>query len=177
MIDVFIRTLSGQNPLRHAFFEATRARWQMAGVRLRWLVDEPVRAARLRAERDATTDPYIFTDDDVLPWGKDWVEIGTAAMLANPEYGACSTRSVIAEEMGNYNPPEGAIYEVPAVGAPMWIRKGYLHDLPEFMFVEECIVIHNHLRLKGKKEGIIAGIRHLHLGFGFATREDLVRGY
>lgn len=147
------------------------------GVRLRWMVDVGVHEARVQADRWANSDPYIFSDDDVLPWGKNWVEIGLAAMLGNPEFAVCSTRSVIAEEMGNYDPGIAPIYEIPAVGAPMWIRKGYLHDLPEFEFVSECIVIHNHLRLKGKKEGIIAGIRHLHLGFGFATREDLVRGY
>lgn len=149
----------------------------MEPVNLRWIVDMGIREARLYAEKYSCSEIYIFTDDDVLPWGKDWVKTGLERMLRNPEYAACSTMSVIAEEMLNHTPPDTEIYEVPCVGAPMWIRKGYMADLPEFEFVSECVVIHNHLRIKGKKEGFFNGLRHVHLGFGFATDPKLVRGY
>ncbi len=179
MVDVFIRTLSGQDPLRHAFFEATRARWQLEPVRIRWMVDMEIREARLKAEEWASSEIYLFCDDDVLPWGKNWLQRGLTAMQNNPEFAACSSRSVIAEERGNYTIPEGVeIMEVPCVGAPLWMRKGILKDdIREFLFVEECIELHNYLRLRGYKEGIIAGLEHLHLGFGFATNPELVRGY
>ena len=179
MIDVFIRTMSGQSLLRHAFFEATRARWQMEDVKLHWVVDMPIREGRLWAEQQAKSEFYIFTDDDVLPWGKNWLERGLSAMSGNPQFGACSSRSVIAEERGNYSIPEGTeILGVPCVGAPLWMRKGLLFDnFPEHLFVEECIVLHNYLAKKGYKEGIISGLEHLHLGFGFATSPQLVRGF
>lgn len=149
----------------------------MEDVRLLFL-DMDIREGRIWAEKTAETDPYIFTDDDVLPWGKNWVQHGTDVMLRNPEYAVASTRSVIAEEMGNYQPPDTEIYEIPCVGAPMWVRKGIIGpDIRDFLFVEECIEIDNYVKRKGYKTGIISGIRHLHLGFGFATDPRLVRGY
>jgi hypothetical protein len=151
----------------------------METVNIHWIVDKGIREARLYAEKHATSDIYIFNDDDVMPWGKNWVERGLTAMRNNPQFAACSSRSVIAEERGNYQIPEGTeIMQVPCVGAPLWMRKGILgDDLPEFLFVEECIVLHNYLLKKGYLEGIIAGLEHVHLGFGFATNPSLVRGY
>jgi hypothetical protein len=167
------------NPLRRAFMEASRARWAMEDVNVWWMWDKPIREARLWAEANASSDIYIFTDDDVLPWGKDWLSRGLQAMRKHPEFAICSSRSVIAEERGNYSIPEGMeIMEVPCVGAPMWVRKGIIgEDLPEHIFVEECIVLDNYVKRKGYKEGIISGLEHLHLGFGFATTPHLVRGY
>jgi hypothetical protein len=180
VVDVFLRTMVGeqQNSLRRAFRRATVVRWEMEDVHLHYL-SMGIREGRLWAERTATSDIYIFSDDDVLPWGKDWLERGLLAMGNNPEFAACSSRSVIAEERGNYEIPQGVeILPVPCVGAPLWMRRGILGpDLPEFLFVEECIVLHNYLLKKGFKEGIISGLEHHHLGFGFATTPNLVRGY
>ena len=178
-VDLFIRTMSHQTALRISLVEASTARWRMEPVKIHWLVDMDIRKARLQAEEAATSDIYIFNDDDVLPWGKDWTERGLKAMRNNPEFAACSSRSVVAEERGNYTIPSGVeILEVPCVGAPLWMRKGILKDdLPHYLFVSECVELHNYLRLRGFKEGIIAGLEHNHLGFGFATNPELVRGY
>lgn len=178
MIDAFMRTMSNRDDLREGFFRATMARWAMEPVRLRHIVDRPIREARLRAEELATSDPYLFLDDDVLPFGKNWIRKGTAILLANPEYAIASTRSVIKEEMLNlsHEQEEADIFEARCVGAPMWIRKGILKDdLPEFQFREECVAIDAYVRQKGFKEGIINGIFHHHLGYGCATDPSLVR--
>jgi hypothetical protein len=172
--------MSDINKMRVGLRMATFERWDMdPEAHPQFIVDRGIREARLWAEEQATTDPYIFTDDDVLPWGKDWLRRGLTAMQNHPEFAACSSRSVIAEERGNYQIPDGVeIMEVPCVGAPLWMRKGILKDdIREFLFVEECIELHNYLRLRGYKEGIIAGLEHLHLGYGFATNPSLVRGY
>jgi hypothetical protein len=174
MIDVFLRSLGLQSPLRRGLFDATVARWRMEDVNLWFCWDKGIREARLWAEQNATSDPYIFTDDDVLPFGKDWLDRGTRILLAHPEYAIASTRSVIKEEMCSEGP--GDIYEVRCVGAPMWIRKGILGpDVPELPFRDECILLDAYVRKKGYKEGIINGIMHHHLGFGCATDPTLVR--
>lgn len=178
MTDVFIRTMSEASPLRAGMRVQTLARWSLDPLaRVHLLVDRGIREGRREAETLAESDPYIYTDDDVLPWGKNWIATGRAILLAHPEYAVASTRSVIKNEMCVEGP--GDIYPVHAVGAPMWIRKGILgEDLPlEFPFVSECQLIDNYVAAKGYKEGILNGIWHLHLGYGFSTTPQFVAGY
>lgn len=178
-IDVFMRTMSVKDDLRHAFLRATLARWYIEPVRVCELIDRDYREARFRAEHLAESDPYIFTDDDVLPHGKDWIATGVKAMLAHPEYGACSTKSLIVNESPfDTRPGDCDIFPVPCVGAPMWMRKGILKDdLPEYLFVSECIELDNYMKRKGFKQGIINNIYHVHLGHGFSTDPRWVTGY
>ena len=166
-VDVFIRTMAKENDLRRYFREATRTRWMMEDVNLVWIWDEEIRTARLWAEEHARSEFYIFTDDDLLPWGKDWLRRGLAAMADHPFFALASSRSVITEEAGNYSIPVGVgILPVPAVGAPMWIRKGVIGtDLPEFPFVSECTMLYDYTRKKGFQSGIINGLFHLHWGW------------
>lgn len=178
-VDVFLRTMSSKSELRQAFMDATRARWRKENVNLVWMWDEDIRKARLWAEKNANSEFYIVGDDDLLPWGKNWLERGLAAMADHPFFALASSRSVITEEAGNYAIPVGVgILPVPAVGAPMWIRKGVIGtDLPEFPFVSECTMLYDYTRKKGFQSGIINGLFHLHMGYGFATDPKLVRGY
>ena len=76
-------------------------------------------------------------------------------------------------------PPPGAglIYPMHWVGAPMWIRKGILTDLPGMTLNNECEQIHNYVLAKGFQEGLITGLRHLHLGHGFSSTPGLDFGY
>jgi hypothetical protein len=179
MIDVFMRTTRNLNPLRRGFLEATIARWCMHPlVQLHSFVDYEIRRARRQAEKDAQSDPYIFTDDDVVIVGKNWIERGVEAMLANPEYAVCSSLSLIEGENQAVAPPgAGAIYPMHWVGAPMWIRKNILTDLPEMTLNNECEMIHNYVLAKGKKEGLITGLRHCHMGHGFSSTPGLDFGY
>lgn len=175
-IDVFIRTSRNANPLRAAMYELTRLRWEIdPNARICLLRDHGIRTGRIMAEDWAKSDPYIVTDDDVLIMGKDWVQRGTEAMLANPEYAVCSTLSMVEGE--NLAKGEGVIYPMHAVGAPMWIRKGILKDLPEMDLNSECGVIHKYVLDKGYKEGLINGLRHNHLGHGFSSNPSLFWGY
>lgn len=179
MIDVFVRTMAWQNPLRTGLATATEARWKMDPLAcVRPLANFPIRLGRAHAERSAESDIYIFTDDDVLPVGRNWIARGLEAMLANPEYAICSTLSLIEGE-NLAKPPEnaGSIYPMHAVGAPMWIRKGILSDLPEMTLNSECGVIDDYVKAKGFKEGLfnchVTGMRHLHLGHGFSSTPGL----
>jgi hypothetical protein len=175
IIDAFVRTQSGKDALRQAFYDATMARLEMEPLNVRILTDMDYRHARLVAEQLATTDIYLFNDDDCLPHGKNWTETGLKAMLAHPEYGACSTKSLIVNESPfDTKEKECDIFPVPCVGAPMWVRKGIIKDdLPEYLFVSECIEIHNYMKKKGFKQGIINGIKHVHIGHGFSTSADI----
>jgi hypothetical protein len=175
-IDVFIRTLGKKDALRRAFFDATLARWAMEPVRIKLLVDMDYRLARLHAEKESESDIYIFEDDDCLPHGKNWTNIGLTAMMRHPEYGACSTKSLIVNE-SPFN-GDGDIFPVPCVGAPMWVRRGIIkNDLPKYLYVSECIEIHSYMKKKGFLQGIINGIFHVHLGHGFSTDPRWVVGY
>lgn len=153
----------------------TLERWLLEGVKIIPLSDMGIREARKAAEELASSDPYIFTDDDVLIVGKDWVKRGVEAMLANPEYAVCSSLSLIEGE--NLATGTGTIYEMHAVGQPMFIRKGILSDLPEMTLDQECGIIHKYVLDKGFKEGLINGLRHNHLGHGFSSNPALHWGY
>ena len=178
-IDVFVRTTLGRSALREAMFDATYQRWLLEpDVEMHTLIGVGVREGRVHAEKTSRSDPYIYTDDDVLIVGKRWVERGTEAMLANPEYAVASTLSLVEGE-NLAKPPvgPGAIYEIHSVGAPMWIRKGILTDLPEMDMNMECGIINQYVLSKGFKEGLIAGLRHNHLGHAFSSNPSLHWGF
>jgi hypothetical protein len=180
MIDVFIRTTSNEakNRLRRAFFEATCARWDMEDVAIRLLVNKGIREGRVFAEQEAHSDPYIVTDSDVVVVGRNWVARGLDAMRSCPEYAVCSSLSLIEGENLAVPPPDaGKIYPMHSVGAPMWIRRGILTDLPEMDLNGECGVIHDYVLKKGYKEGLITGLRHLHCGHGFSSTPGLDFGF
>ena len=180
MIDCFIRTSAKPSKMRIAMFHATLERWKLDPLaRIHYLVDRDYREARFEAEAAAQSDPYIFTDDDVLPHGKNWIAKGLEAMLAEPEYGACSTKSLIVNESPfDTKPAECRIFPVPCVGAPMWMRKGILkRDIAEYLYVSENMEIYNYMRQKGLKQGIINGIHHVHIGHGFSSTPEFVWGF
>ncbi len=179
-LNIFIRTSRNNTPLRQAMYELTRARWEMENVKVTVLKDVGIRNGRQFAEEWAKSDPYIYTDDDVLIIGKRWVERGTEAILNQPEYAVASTLSLIETENAAVAPPgteKGRIYPMHAVGAPMWIRKGVLVEMPEMDLGSECSQIYNYVLSLGRKEGLIHGIRHNHLGHGFSSNPLLHWGF
>lgn len=180
MVDVFIRTTKHNqgDRLRRAFFTAACARWELEPDAVVHIIhDRGIREGRQYAEKAATSDPYIVTDDDVVVHGKDWLNWGREVLLANPDYAIASTLSLIESENAAVGPEGAAIYPMHWVGAPMWIRKGILEELPEMDLSGECRVIHEYVAAKGYKEGLIAGIRHMHLGYGFSSNPNLHWGY
>ena len=182
MIDVFVRVTEAEvkDPLRKAMLEVAVARWNVEPVEVRMLVDYPIREGRQFAENSAKSDPYIFTDSDVLIVGKDWVKRGTETFLADSSYGAVSTLSLVETENAALPKTENDIYPMHWVGAPMWIRKGLLTDLPEMTLGSECGVIHDYLKEKGYAEGLFnpsLKLRHNHLGSGFSSNPNLHWGY
>lgn len=175
MIDVFIRTMSNQSTLRDAMHSVTEARWALENVRIITITDMGIREGRKWAESSSNSDPYIYTDDDVLIVGKDWVARAVSVLLANPEYAVASTLSLVEGE--NVATGTGDMYPMHAVGAPMIIRKGILADLPEMNIDQECGIIHKYILDKGFKEGLISGIRHNHMGHGFSSNPVLRWGF
>ena len=137
-----------------------------------------VTEGRRYAESESQSDPYIFSDDDVLILGHDWVKRTSQILLANPEYAIASTLSIVEGE--NQARGSGDIYEMHAVGQPMLIRKGICTDLPEMTLSQECGILHKLVLSKGYKMGLINGdppLRHNHLGHGFSTDPALRWGY
>ena len=187
-LDVFVRVTDAElaDPLRKAMLEVTVARWNLEPVNGEILHGYPIREGRQFAENSAKSDPYIFTDSDVLIVGKDWVRRGAEAFLPDTAYGAVSTLSLVeTENMARPNEMRGAliepnIYPMHWVGAPMWIRKGLLTDLPEMTLGSECGVIHEYLKGKGYDEGLFnpsLKLRHNHMGHAFSSNPALHWGY
>jgi hypothetical protein len=176
MLDCFLRTSIRYPPLRKEMFQLTVARWALEPVRITTCYDVGIRSGRVHAERLAVSDIYIYTDDDVMPVGKNWVERGLKIMEAHPEYAVCSTLSLIEGE--NLAKGDGDIYPMHMVGAPMWIRRGILTDLPEMDLNNECGKIHSCVVALGFKEGLLSNsLRHMHLGHGFSSNPGLHWGY
>jgi hypothetical protein len=173
MTDCFIRTIDRnlEDPLRKAFLDATVARWRMEPqVTITWILNKGIREGRMWAEAHAFSDPYIVTDDDVLPHGKKWLERGLLAMANKPEFAICSSLSLIESENMAKGPEGSVIYDVAWVGAPMWIKRGVIgEDLPEMTLGSECGVIDTYAKSKGYRCGLIEGLRHLNMGHGFST--------
>lgn len=181
-LDVFIRVTDAElkDPLRKAMLEVTVARWNLEPVTIHTMVDYPVREGRQFAENKAQSDPYIVTDSDVLIVGKDWVERGTHAFKSSFGYGAVSTLSLVETENAATTNSDDLIYPMHWVGAPMWIRKGILTDLPEMDLGGECRVIHEVMESKGYKEGLFnpnLRLRHNHLGHAFSSNPNLHWGF
>jgi hypothetical protein len=176
-VDVFVRTTTPRDALREGFFQATIARWNLdPDANVHVLADLDYREYRLLGEKMAQSDPFIFDDDDCLPHGKNWIRKGRDILLDNPTYALASTRSLVETEAPFTG--VGDIFSVPAVGAPMWVRKGIIgEDLPTYNFVEECIVLFNYMKERGYQSGMMNGIRHMHLGYGFSTDPRWRFGY
>ena len=187
-IDVFFRT-TGYKPdflgyVRKAMRKVCFNRWQLEPVRIHTILNEGIRAGRQFSEDSALSDPYIFTDDDCLIVGKDWVKRAVEIMLANPQFKIVSTLSLVETENAARPPSEWhyingpehvpsptAIYPMHMVGQPMLIRKGTCVNLPEMSFDQECAVLHKLVLDQGFEEGLFhpdLRIRHNHLGHGFS---------
>lgn len=184
MTDVFLRrALFYREPLRRALLEATTARWEkdFEANLIPVIGTTDIKGVRLGCDEKALSEVYVVTDDDLLILGKNWVKRVTDILLRHPEYGAISTLSVIERE-NTLRPPNDTdeLYEAHAIGAPMVIRKGVIAGVPEMDLNSECMVIYEHLKAKGLKEGIVNpafNLRHNHCGNGFSNNLDMRWGY
>ena len=177
-IDVFFRTMTyGDSELDHirrAMRSLCFNRWDCESVNMHFVQDKGIREGREIAESQARSDPYIFTDDDCLIVGKDWVKRAVEIVLANPQFKIVSTLSLVETE--NMARPasdwiESPIYPMHMVGQPMLIRKGTCVNLPDMDLNSECGVLHKLVLDQGFEEGLFhpdLRIRHNHLGHGFS---------
>ena len=181
--DIFIRTYEQQvDNIRRGFALATIGRWSLEPVNIHLIEASEfgITAGRAMAEQRAESDPYIYTDDDVVIVGKDWVERGREIMLRNPQYAILSTLSLVETENAARPSTSYEIYPMHWVGAPMWIRKGILVEMPEMTLGNECGEIHKYVEARGYREGLFhpdLKIRHNHLGHGFSSNPNLHFGY
>jgi hypothetical protein len=182
---VFIRTQSyGENYLRKAMRSVSLERWLLEPVTIHKLYEPSPARARAKAEELAESDPYIFTDDDVLICGKDWVRRALEVFNRNPEYGLVSTLSLVESEnlaipgsiSGNGGENSMEIYPMHAVGQPMFVRKGIAVDLPDMTLDQECFTMQRLCESKGMHTGLFhpnLRIRHNHMGHGFSSNPIL----
>ena len=175
-IDVFFRTTNYQynnnlDEIRNAMRLVCLHRWDCEPVRMHDIYDKGIKEGREIAERQAQSDPYIFTDDDCLIVGKDWVKRAVEIMLANPQFKIVSTLSLVETENMARPSVDAPIYPMHMVGQPMLIRKGTCTNLPDMDFNSECGVLHKMVLDQGFQEGLFhpdLRIRHNHLGHGFS---------
>ncbi len=134
--------------------------------------------SRKYADENATTDPYIFIDDDHLLLGADWVKRALAEWEENPGYTLLSATSCVATEI----PYPGALWqqglytEAACAGAPMIHKKGVI-PYQQFMGQkagQQDIVVADWLRAHGHKFAMMKSVHYLHLGYGLSQVEPLL---
>lgn len=194
MIDVFFRT-APKTELRYLLAFAALERWNVEqnNVKLRSIVMSGTRALRCEvalaedgfawtsrkyADENATTDPYIFIDDDHLLLGADWVKRALAEWEENPGYTLLSATSCVATEI----PYSGALWqtglytEAACAGAPIIHKKGVI-PYQQFMgqkASQQDIVVADWLRAHGHKFAMMKSVHYLHLGYGLSQVEPLL---
>jgi len=136
------------------------------------------------AEKNATTNPYIFIDDDHMILGKDWVQRAMKLwyQFADNRTAFFGSDSIMPSEnqKANYErntgQQAGEVYQAPyAMGAPLIHRKGVI-DYSQFSgpAPQQDDIVTQHLRAKGMRFCYMRDILYLHLGFGLSQVQPLL---
>ena len=177
MIDVFLCTCAADE-LRSGLFMAVRARWRgMKGVKVHTI--QPFLLAcshkefqgqrRPWIEHQAESPIYIMAEDDVMPWGPDFVERGVAVLNRHPEFAVLSPLLLpFPEKPTMWEDDE--CYEGITSGGINFTRKGVMADMqvPENELFDESSQA-GWLKRHGWKTGWMKKVRALHLGAGHST--------
>lgn len=202
LCDVFIRC-APETPLRLHLALAVIERWKMEDVNLRVIwrsgsigttfpehdtcpieVTLPAEnfqwASRAYADTYAATDPYILSDDDHLPIGRDYARrmLEKWNEYATPEHVMMGVNSILPSENQNQNVRGeiSEIYPAPcAMGTTMVHRKGKI-DYLQFAgkASQQDDVVCSYMRKSGMKFSYFRDILYLHLGFGLSQVEPLL---
>lgn len=193
-IDVFVRVFTDpqgglKGSLRWGMSIATMARWRMQeDANLTVLsanaLIEPLKScvvmppenfhieSKREAERRATTDIYIVSDDDCLPIGRDFIESGVEALEARPNYGLVGASSICDGMFpaGCARPSE-RIYETHSAGGIAFVRRGVIdpEKLPDCEEDQVDAVVCAHVQKRGFKVGLLPQVLFNHLGCGYSV--------
>jgi hypothetical protein len=127
-------------------------------------------ASRAYADTQAQSTPYVLTDDDRLPIGKQWLERALALWERHSDYAMLCPVSYIPVE----RPPEhvGADEVVSATnscGAPYFAAP---HQVPYATFTgpanQQDQIVCDWMRQHNVKHGWMRDVYNLHLGFGYS---------
>lgn len=197
MIDVFVRC-APENPVRAALALAVLERWMLEpdiNLRAIWATGSwPTKFAagcpidvflpkerfqwktREYADKEATSNPYIFADDDHLPLGANFVR---RMQKLWQEYDAnnyvmIGANSILASEnQTQYVSDPQPVYDAPhAMGATMMHRKGVL-DYSKFEGIasKQDSYVCDFMRANKMRFAYFRDIHYLHLGFGLSQVE------
>ena len=181
MIDVFLCSCAADGDwIRRGLLTAVQQRWSdMPNVKLwpyyHWQILSSKSLMqyqgmrRTMVESQATSPIYIMAEDDVMPWGPDFVERGVAVLNRHPEFAVLSPLLFpFPEKPTMWEDDE--CYEGITSGGINFTRKGVMADMqvPENELFDESSQA-GWLKRHGWKTGWMKKVRALHLGAGHST--------
>lgn len=174
-IDVFIRNVKG-DILRQNLYKACVEAWGLDPIAQINTVDlyGPTTLDsfhwnfRVFSEMNSNTDPYVISDDDILPLGADWISKAIAVAERHPDY------AILVANQVNHSArikPQG--YEVQPremCGSPALVRKGMI-DWSKLSGPgrDEDAIIGAYCKEHELKIGTMVEIDVNHIGMGFST--------
>jgi len=113
------------------------------------------------------SDVYAVIDDDQLPLGPDFFQLGRRLLLEHPGFAFISSVSINGEVLLPEDDQEVVVAH--SAGTPFFARPGTLAKLrpPSSLAQADnaaCVAIH----ATGLKVGFARGLRHNHLGYGIS---------
>lgn len=172
MIDCFITT----NKKRPYFLSLTERALTLSGF-LPTIINEPLLYRYFECERQAKTDIYILSDDDVIPATQNTLRNLIEIMEAHPEYSQLGLgwKHDMTSEAGSpwIRGKESDVWEMDHIGGLMAIRKGTIKDLghkAEFTSgYGDDRVMGKTARDLGYKVGLVPTLYFHNLGFNYTT--------
>jgi hypothetical protein len=175
MIDVFLRWYPTTH-LRVALAQAVKVRLEMFTDIKVEVVHESTCGkpyhiwSKKYAETSAQSEIYCVMDDDQLPIGDDFFELGAQA-LQNPEYGMVAgmpLEYLIAGQPYAGTAGKNAVIEAHSIGCPYFVRKGTLKTFPDSPIQMYDGDLSKVVTDQGLKTGLVRGCLYNHLGYGFS---------
>ncbi len=182
MTDVFICSIPKEKDIRYYLLQACFIRWDSDNeCRLHYLTpgsewltnDNFQKERRVVAQKLASSDIYILTDDDCMPIGPDFIARGLAVMQSHPEFGILAAMNVMNKNdtmpyTGKFIDED--VWECHAVGGVRFCRKGIIKEWPELVDPGSYDCQHQEaLEKAGYKAGYLRKVLMNHLGYGLST--------
>jgi hypothetical protein len=176
--DVFIRTLQYPSPqfnIRYPLYDACEAAWCLdsSSLVVRQVPEsEPLERfhwdARCYAERTATSKYYIFSDDDILPLGANWIERALGVAGRNPDYAILSGNQV--NHSARVKPQGYEVQPAHMAGSPQLIRKGMI-DWTQLSGPgkDEDEIVGDYCAEHRLLQGVMVNLDVNHIGQGFSV--------
>ncbi len=119
------------------------------------------------ADLHSTSEVYAVLDDDQLPLGPDFFQLGRRFVLEHPRFAFIASVSINGEVALPETP--FAVVETESAGTPFFALSGTLANLrPRSSLAAADVEACRAIRAAGLKVGFARALRHNHLGYGIS---------